>query len=87
MIEQPDIYALSLVLKFRHALGVTHGHAITAAAVTINALLNHLYRYDPESPLKNFYRQALEHLEKLFQMHQEKELKEIANNYTPPIQP
>lgn len=84
MIEQPDTFALSYVLKYRYMLAVTHEHAITAAAVAINAILEHLYKYDPESPLKKFYRQALEHLEELYKKHQAKELETIKNpNNTP----
>jgi len=76
---QPDIYALGLVLKFRHGLAVTHAHALTAAAFTITEILKHLYLNDPESPLKNFYRQALEHLEALYKKHEEKEMEQLKN--------
>ena len=84
MIEQPDTFALAYVLKYRHTLCVTHLHALTAAAITINALYQHTLRFEPESPRRKFYIQALEHLEKLYNEHQSKELETIKNpNNTP----
>jgi hypothetical protein len=77
MNEQPDTFALAYVLKFRHTLAVTHPHAMTAAAITINALYQHTLKFEPDSPRRTFYRQALEHLERLYEQHQEKEMDQL----------
>ena len=81
MNEQPDTFALAYVLKFRHTLAVTHPHALTAAAITISALHQHTLNFEPESPRRKFYIQALEHLEKLYEEYQKKEIANLCNEY------
>jgi hypothetical protein len=79
MIEEPDTFALAYVLKFRHTLAVTQPHAITAAAITINALHQHTLKFEPDSPRRKFYMQALEHLEIIYNQLQQKEMDQLKN--------
>lgn len=79
MIEEPDTFALSYVLKFRHAMALTQAHAITAAAITINALHLHTINFEPDNPRRKFYMQALEHLVKMYEDFEQREMQQLKN--------